>query len=64
MEEIDINSLNVKEFSKAHKKTFENWTYGEPQQAWYDEEDILCIKYEKGFWWHYRKNKNNILEWW
>lgn len=63
MELIDINSLNVKEYSKQHKEAFETWLEGEPIKSWYDTDNILCIEYESGNWWHYQKN-NNALEWW
>ena len=63
MKLIDINSLNVQEYSKQHKKAYEHWEEGEPIRAWYDEDNVLCIEYASGSWWHYRLNNNN-LEWW
>lgn len=63
MIEIDINSLNVREYYKKHKAVFENWEHGEPVRAYYDADNNLCIEYKTGNWWHYRVN-NNTLEWW
>lgn len=63
--QLDINNLNIKEFSKQHKKAFEIWNEGEIIDAWYDENNILCIKYESGNWWHYKLNDTTKqLEWW
>lgn len=63
MIKININSLNVQEYYKKHKAVYENWLEGEPVRAWYDADNILCIEYASGNWWHYRVN-NNALEWW
>lgn len=60
---ISVNSLNVQEYYKKHKDAFGCWKEGEPTRAYYDEDNILCIEYKSGNWWHYRI-KNNNLQWW
>lgn len=60
----DNNSkLTVKFCLSEHKKAFENWNEGEVIKVWYDENNILCIQYASGQWWHYTLS-NNQLEWW
>lgn len=46
-----------------HKSFFENWEYGDISEIWYEECCDLCIRYESGKWWHYKKNKNEWI-WW
>ena len=36
------------------------WEHGEPDQAWYDADNVFCVKYQDGTWWHYGNNG----EWW
>lgn len=59
-EEVD----RVEQFMSIHKSAFENWKEGNVAKVWNDEDNILCIKYESGNWWHYRLNNHNKLEWW
>lgn len=60
---IDVNSLNVQEYYKRHKASCSNWNQGDPIEAWYDENNIVCVKYNGGEWYHYSL-KNDGLEWW
>lgn len=46
-----------------HKKVFEKWLEGKILEYWYDDNNIFCVRYESGNWWHYKLNRNN-LEWW
>ncbi|MFA9376198.1 MAG: hypothetical protein ACERKZ_05515 [Lachnotalea sp.] len=46
----------------AHKQAFETWEEGEIKEYWL-ENNVLCIRYESGNWWHY-KFCNNQVEWW
>jgi len=48
---------------EAHQKAFSEWTEGEIFKHWYDDNNILCIKYESGRWWHYKQTEHG-LEWW
>ena len=59
-EEVD----EVPVFVNIHMKAFENWREGKVAEVWFDEDNILCIKYESGNWWHYKLNDDNNLEWW
>lgn len=58
----DITEL-VKQAMEAHKKAFENWTKGKPVEEWVDDDGNICIKYQDGTWYHYKK-VNNYWEWW
>lgn len=51
-------------YMEEHKKAFGVWNEGAIKDVWTDEEGNLCIKYESGRWWHYRKKDNGELEWW
>lgn len=46
-----------------HKKAFTKWNEGNILKSWYDDNNIFCIQYESGRWWHYKLNKD-VLEWW
>lgn len=46
-----------------HRQQCGEWKHGEPQRCWTDENETFCIKYEDGFWWHYRE-ENGKVEWW
>lgn len=39
---------------KAHKSAVEQWRYGEPVEAEWNNDNVLCVKYESGKWWHYK----------
>lgn len=46
-----------------HRQQCGEWKHGEPQRCWTDENETFCIKYEDGFWWHYKETDTG-LEWW
>lgn len=46
-----------------HMEQNPNISFENPFEAWYDEDNNICIEYSNGQWWHYRMN-NNQLEWW
>lgn len=48
---------------QAHKATFDCWNYGEIDEIWADDNDVLCIRYRSGAWWHY-KIVDNVVTWW
>lgn len=51
---------------KAHMKAFEKWEEGRPVEYW-EEDGVLCIRYESGKWWHYKINMSMgeaYVEWW
>lgn len=50
-------------YMEKHKEAFENWKEGVIADVWRDEEGNLCIRYESGKWWHYRRNADGV-EWW
>lgn len=56
-------SKRVLEVYQEHKAMFDSWEYGEPVKAWTDSNGNLCIRYQSGKWFHYRKN-NSMLEFW
>lgn len=53
----------VVECYEEHKSAFEAWTSGKPVKSWRDDNNVLCIEYQDGQWWHYRMTKHG-LEWW
>lgn len=57
--------IEANEAFEEHKKAmpFDSWIYGPIRNAWHDEYGILCIEYESGDWWHYKKSNNEIV-WW
>lgn len=50
---------------EAHKAAFEEWTYGEMQKAWVDENGNLCIRYTNSgdLYWRYKEKDGRII-WW
>ncbi len=53
----------VDSYFQIHSQQCGKWTHGEPIRWWRDENEILCIKYVDGNWWHYREIDSG-LEWW
>lgn len=51
-------------YMEEHKKAFEVWSDGAIKEVWTDKDGNLCIKYESGNWWHYKKKDNGEIEWW
>lgn len=49
---------------REHRKAFEDWQEGGPAAVWRDEDGRLCIRYESGKWWHYRRTADGNIEWW
>lgn len=52
---------NIQEYVVAHQQAYEYWEHGQMMEHWLDEAGNLCIRYEDGNWWHYRKNGNKIV---
>lgn len=46
-----------------HKSAFECWEYGNISEIWSEECCDLCIRYESGKWWHYKKINDDWI-WW
>ncbi len=49
---------------KVHKQAAENWSDGKIVKVWKDKNNILCITYESGRWWHYQQTGSGSIEWW
>lgn len=52
----------------THQNSVEEWAEGNPVKFWLDgkdqgEKSIVCIAYESGRWWHYKKADNGFA-WW
>ena len=58
-----MNKDFINECVSAHRNAFEIWSEGEVAKTWIENE-VLCIKYESGKWWHYRKDEKGNIEWW
>ena len=53
-------------YADEHLHSYEshdNWQEGEPVKAWYDADEIFCIEYKSGRWWHYQETAEG-LQWW
>lgn len=55
--------LSVKECYNFHQTAFEVWRFGEPVESWKENNNILCIHYDSGVWFHYRRNGGYIEFW-
>lgn len=56
--------MSVEEtYYRAHKGAYEEWPYGNLLESWNDENGDLCIRYETGAWWHYKRIGEQII-WW
>lgn len=54
--------------SLIHRNSVEEWAEGDPVKVWLEGKDIgekstVCIAYESGRWWHYKKADNGFA-WW
>ncbi len=63
MKGIDTLQMAVQAYEE-HKKKFETWPYGQIVECWKDENGNVCIRYEKGKWWHYKNIGTPQMEWW
>lgn len=69
----EIDAENRQLCYETHKKAFGEWLEGKPI-SYKEENGIMCVKYESGKSWHYRRvAKESIeteyyfqpcLEWW
>lgn len=57
----DMEKVNI--FFQMHGQQSGKWSHGEPVRWWRDENEVLCIKYADGRWWHYKESSDG-LEWW
>ena len=49
---------------KRHKEFVEEWKEGGVSEAWIDENNNLCVRYESGRWWHYKDLDLPFPTWW
>jgi hypothetical protein len=54
--------------SLIHRNSVEEWAEGDPVKVWLEgkdvgEKSVICIAYESGRWWHYKKADNGFA-WW
>lgn len=49
---------------QRHREAFENWNEGEPVEAWFDDDNNVCVKYQSGKWWHYKDLDLPFPSWW
>ena len=57
------NELTPQECYEFHRSIFEHWEYGAIAESWTDEQGNLCIRYDSGIWFHYRRNCSEINFW-
>lgn len=53
----------AKEYYEIHRKSCKNWNHGNPVKVWWEKkrstsekEEVLCIEYEDGKYWHYNES--------
>lgn len=63
---VRMSSLEsrVHEAYTTHRAAYGKWNNGEIDKSWTDENNVLCIRYTSGKWWHYDKNKDGDWIWW
>ena len=49
---------------KLHRQAFEDWQDGKAIRIRKDEDGGLCITYESGRHWHYRREADGTVTWW
>lgn len=59
-----MNDKFVARCVNEHKKSVENWLYGDVEKVWKDKNNVLCVLYKSGYWWHYQETQNGGIEWW
>lgn len=70
-----MNNNNMEFCYETHKHVLETWSEGKPVAYWEEPDGIMCVRYESGNWWHYRRVSINsrydkygcyipCLEWW
>ena len=57
------NELTPQECYEFHRSIFERWEYGGIAESWTDEQGNLCIRYDSGIWFHYRRNGGELNLW-
>lgn len=58
----ELNQIDI--YTYKHTRACEHWKEGKVKKIWHDKDNILCVQYESGNWWHYRLNSLNEIEWW
>lgn len=56
-------SQHIMNCYEKHFHSCEVWEHGEPVKVWIDDDNILCIQYADGQWWHY-EGIGNSIRWW
>ena len=49
---------------ERHKEFIEEWKEGGVSEAWIDENNNLCVRYESGRWFHYKDLDLPFPTWW
>lgn len=58
-----MEGLTQQECYSFHRTVFEIWRFGEPVESCKENNNILCIRYDSGVWFHYRRNGGYIEFW-
>lgn len=53
----------AEEYWQEHIAACEDWTHGEVETAWLDDDGNTCVQYKDGSWWHYKETPEG-LQWW
>lgn len=53
----------ILECQMAHMAAVEEWTEGPAAEYWREPADVICIKYQSGRYWYYKK-ENGVITWW
>lgn len=48
----------------AHKMCVKNWEEGKPVDVWRESEEVICVRYESGRYFHYKDLELPFPTWW
>lgn len=54
------NVEKIEDYYTRHRQQCENWSHGEPQRCWMDENEVFCINYLDGSCWSYEEDGNKL----
>jgi len=51
-------------FSFTHMKAVEQWEHGDIKTYWICEDNTVCVRYEDGQEYHYKRLDDGYIEYW
>lgn len=56
--------MTAKDFYNFHRSLFDRWEHENIKKTWTDADGNICIMYQSGKWWHYKKNEDGEVIFW